>query len=79
MVFHTYIDDANAGCVIPEPYDQEAMNKVVASALSDDAQRKVWSENGVQFGRDTKALYDMPGQAVSIVQRFMSQSGRSVE
>lgn len=69
--FAHYIEDAEAGLVVPEPFVQSAMNDMVADALSDLALRQCWSANGVAYGQQHPELYDMPANALSVIEAFV--------
>lgn len=66
--FAHYIDEAQAGVVVPEPFVQEDFNRIVLDALGDQEQLHRWSENGAAFGRDHDELYDMPRHAVDFIE-----------
>jgi UDP-glucose:(heptosyl)LPS alpha-1,3-glucosyltransferase len=69
--FSHYIEDADAGVVVPEPFDQGDFNAVVIDALRDPDRRVRWSANGVEFGREHDELYDMPRHAVEFIEECM--------
>jgi UDP-glucose:(heptosyl)LPS alpha-1,3-glucosyltransferase len=66
--FAHYIDDAQAGVVMPEPFVQEDFNRTVLDALRNKDQRDLWADNGVAFGRAHDELYDMPRHAVDFIE-----------
>ena len=74
--FAHYIDTAQAGVVLPEPFSQSDLNTQLRSALQDDAQRRTWSDNGVAFGQSRTDLYNMPQHAVEYIEQCI-QSTRS--
>ena len=74
--FAHYIEQANAGVVIPEPFIQAEMDRVVVEALEDSQCRRRWSENGVAFGRTRNDLYDMPANALREIEHYVSKQNR---
>ena len=63
-----YIDEAEAGRVVPSPFEQEAFNAMLKDMLEDDAARAEWSRNGLAFA-DTADLYSMPQHAADLILR----------
>lgn len=61
-----YIRDADAGRVLPSPFEQSALDQALADMLSDPAQRLVWQRNGLAFA-DTADLYSMPQHAADVI------------
>jgi UDP-glucose:(heptosyl)LPS alpha-1,3-glucosyltransferase len=61
-----YIKQAQAGVVVPEPFEQGALNGQLQRLLEDDAARAQWSRNGLAFA-DTADLYSMPEHAADII------------
>ena len=71
--FSHYIQAADAGAVLEEPFDQDALTGLVKTSFMDARQRKCWSDNGVAFGKRSAELFDLPQQALGIIQRFHEQ------
>ncbi|MEM7100553.1 MAG: glycosyltransferase family 4 protein [Pseudomonadota bacterium] len=69
--FASYVEDAQAGEVLPEPFNQVRLNDLVGRVLSDPQQRRLWSENGVRFGHEHPDIFDMPGHVVNIVEQHL--------
>ncbi|MCQ4321266.1 glycosyltransferase family 4 protein [Stutzerimonas stutzeri] len=61
-----YIAEADAGRVVPSPFEQDAFNRMLAEMLRDDAARAAWSRNGLAFA-DTADLYSMPQHAADVI------------
>lgn len=61
-----YIAEADAGRVVPEPFEQEAFNRMLAEMLADDAARAQWGGNGLAFA-DSADLYSMPQHAADVI------------
>ncbi|WP_165669645.1 glycosyltransferase family 4 protein [Metapseudomonas otitidis] len=61
-----YIDEAEAGRVVPSPFEQDALNRMLAEMLTDDAARQRWSANGLAFA-DNADLYSMPQRAADLI------------
>ncbi|MDX5371562.1 MAG: glycosyltransferase family 4 protein [Pseudomonadaceae bacterium] len=61
-----YIAEAEAGRVVPTPFEQEVFNRMLAEMLVDDAARVAWGANGLAFA-DTADLYSMPQRAADVI------------
>ncbi|HTR00782.1 MAG TPA: glycosyltransferase family 4 protein, partial [Candidatus Acidoferrum sp.] len=59
-----HVQQAAAGLVCPEPFDQRHLNGLLASMLTAD--RSEWRQNGIDYGQ-THNLYDMPTVAADIL------------
>ena len=57
---------AEAGRVVPTPFEQEVFNRMLAEMLGDDAARAKWGANGLAFA-DTADLYSMPQRAADVI------------
>lgn len=61
-----YISDADAGKVVPSPFEQERLNAMLAEMLADDQQRADWQRNGLAYA-DQADLYSMPQHAADVI------------
>lgn len=61
-----YIAEADCGQVLPSPFDQNALNRVLADMLASPEKRAQWSRNGLAFA-DSADLYSMPEKAADII------------
>ncbi|MDH4611904.1 glycosyltransferase family 4 protein [Pseudomonas sp. BN102] len=61
-----YIAEADSGRVLPGPFEQEALNQMLAEILADPAARARWSTNGLAFA-DSADLYSMPQHAADVI------------
>jgi len=61
-----YIAEADCGRVVPSPFEQDGLNRMLAEMLSDDAQRFAWLRNGLAFA-DSADLYSMPQRAADVI------------
>ncbi|WP_339515887.1 glycosyltransferase family 4 protein [Pseudomonas sp. RL_15y_Pfl2_60] len=61
-----YISDADAGRVVPSPFEQERLNKLLAEMLADDQQRASWQRNALAYA-DHADLYSMPQHAADVI------------
>ena len=61
-----YIEEADAGRVIPLPFAQKTLDASLAAMLADDAARRQWSANGLAFAAHAD-LYSMPERAADII------------
>lgn len=74
--FAHYVAEANAGVVIPEPFEQETLNQALSgfvNAKSDkpiestaDAKSRKWSANALAFAKEAD-IYSMPERAAEII------------
>lgn len=60
-----YVEQAGAGRVIPEPFEQSLLNSSLAEMLESPLRQK-WRENGIRFGRH-EDLYSMVDRAADII------------
>ena len=63
-----HITAAEAGIVLDSPFDQETLNKQLASMLTSPDQQP-WSANGQHYGKNP-ALYKMPARAVDAIETY---------
>ena len=61
-----YIEDANCGVAIAEPFRQEALNEALRKALTQPSLRAAWAENARHYA-DTQDLYSLPEKAADII------------
>jgi len=61
-----YIEEAQAGVVLGEPFEQAELNRELQHLLEDDAARAEWSRNGLAFA-DSADLYSMPQHAADVI------------
>jgi UDP-glucose:(heptosyl)LPS alpha-1,3-glucosyltransferase len=63
-----YVEKAQAGCVLPEPFNQEALNQRLTFMLnSDDG---LWRKRGIQFGQQND-VYSMPDKAAHLIEQLL--------
>lgn len=60
-----HVIDADAGCVIPEPFLQREMNRQLEMMLTSE-QRPAWSGNGIEYG-NSQDLYSLIEKAADII------------
>jgi UDP-glucose:(heptosyl)LPS alpha-1,3-glucosyltransferase len=63
-----YIEAADAGRVIPLPFEQQALDAALVAMLTDTEGRRCWSANGLNFA-DRADLYSLPERATDIILR----------
>ncbi len=63
-----YIEEADAGRVIPLPFEQAPLDAALATMLGDTDARRQWSANGLAFA-DYADLYSMPERAADLILR----------
>ena len=61
-----YIEDADSGRVVPSPFEQSTLDRVLAQMLADDEQRAAWSRNGLAYAGKAD-LYSMPQKAADVI------------
>jgi UDP-glucose:(heptosyl)LPS alpha-1,3-glucosyltransferase len=61
-----YIAEAASGRVLPSPFEQDALNQMLAGMLADAAARARWSGNGLAYA-DSADLYSMPQHAADVI------------
>ena len=60
-----YITDANAGMVVPSPFDQSGFNAMLLETMT-SPERGAWQENGLRFAADAD-IYEMPSRAADLI------------
>ncbi len=74
--FSHFIAEAEAGAILPEPFDQARFNETVAATLDDAGQRRRWQANGLAFAAHAD-LYSLPERAADrILQLPAREPGR---
>lgn len=61
-----YIDEADCGRVVPGPFEQSTLDRMLAQMLIDDQQRAEWKRNGIAYAQ-TADLYSMPQRAADVI------------
>ena len=61
-----YIEDADCGRVVPSPFEQATLDRMLAQMLADDPQRVVWGRNALRYA-DSADLYSMPQKAADVI------------
>ena len=61
-----YITQAEAGCVIASPFEQEALNAALAGMLADDEARARWLRNALAFSAHAD-IYSLHEKAVDFI------------
>ena len=63
-----YIEEADAGRVVPLPFTQTALNATLAAMLGDAGARRQWGANGLAFAAHAD-LYSLPERAAAVILR----------
>lgn len=63
-----YIEESQAGCVLPAPFSQHQLNETLRKMLHDDLGRRRWSKNAVAFSKEGD-LYSLQEQAVALIEQ----------
>ncbi len=61
-----YIDDADCGRVVPSPFEQGYVDRLLAEMLAGNEQRALWSQNALAFA-ERADLYSMPERAADVI------------
>ncbi len=61
-----YIEEAAAGCVVPEPYDQLRLDHCLATMLADPEARSVWAKNALRFA-ESADIYNNAQHAADLI------------
>ncbi|QGZ28687.1 glycosyltransferase family 4 protein [Stutzerimonas stutzeri] len=61
-----YITDADCGRVVPSPYQQGDLDRMLAEMLEDNVQRSRWARNALAYA-DRADLYSMPARAADVI------------
>ncbi|MFC3608416.1 glycosyltransferase family 4 protein [Stutzerimonas tarimensis] len=61
-----YIDEAPCGRVVPSPFRQETLDRMLAEMLADDGARAAWSHSGLAYA-ESADLYSMPERAADVI------------
>lgn len=61
-----YIAEADAGRVVPAPFEQGTCNRMLTEMLADDAARAKWGASGLAFAARAD-LYSMPQRAADVI------------
>ncbi|MEA3546806.1 MAG: glycosyltransferase family 4 protein [Thermodesulfobacteriota bacterium] len=69
--FAFHVKKADAGCLVPDPFDQQEMNRLLAQMLQPDLLR-AWGKNGFTYA-DAVDLYSRPQAAVKIIENIVAQ------
>jgi len=65
--FAPYVDEAGGGALVPSPFEQDELNRLLLTALMNTNEREHWSANGVRFG-ERSGIYDMPERACDLIE-----------
>lgn len=63
-----YVVEANAGRVLPAPFDQGNWNQLLEEMLL-SAERQTWHENGIAFSKQAD-LYSLPEKAADLIENM---------
>lgn len=63
-----YIESAQAGVVLPTPFDQQRYNAALETMLL-SPERKFWQKNALAFAKKAN-IYDLPQQAANFIETY---------
>jgi len=61
-----YIAEADCGRIVPSPFEQGQLDRLLAEMLADGNQRSGWAQNALAFA-DRADLYSMPERAADVI------------
>ena len=61
-----YIEEADCGLVVPEPFEQSTLNSWLARILDDPETRQEWQQNALEYAEGAD-LYSMPERAADVI------------
>lgn len=61
-----YITDADCGRVVPSPFEQDRLDRLLSEMLADDELRRRWASNALAYA-DSADLYSMPQRAADVI------------
>lgn len=61
-----YIEEADCGLVVPEPFDQDTLNAWLKAMLYDAPTRAEWRQNALEYAEHAD-LYSMPERAADVI------------
>ncbi len=73
--YASHIERAGAGKLVPSPFNQETLNSMLASVLS-DKQMEQWRENGKKYVAETD-VYSMHQKAADVIEMVAAGRGFS--
>lgn len=62
-----YVKRAQSGIVLPSPFSQSELNKILEAILNSKLLRAKWRQNGISFGQENQ-LYNMHEKVVEILE-----------
>lgn len=63
-----YLQEANAGVVLPSPFEQQTYNTVLQKMLL-SPKRNQWRQNGLAFA-ESSDIYSLPEKSADLIERF---------
>lgn len=64
--YASFIDKAQCGVVVNEPFEQTVLNQALCDSLQDTQKRAQWVNNAKYYA-DTEDLYSLPEKAADII------------
>ncbi len=61
-----YIEEADCGLVVPSPFEQKTLNKMLTDMLNNPEIRQSWKANALRFA-DQADLYSLPEKAADVI------------
>ncbi|MEH6564939.1 MAG: glycosyltransferase family 4 protein [Halopseudomonas sp.] len=61
-----YIEEADCGLVVPSPFSQDTLNRMLSDMLNDPDLRQSWQANALRFA-DQHDLYSLPERAADVI------------
>lgn len=67
-----FIEEAQAGIVLPAPFEQTRLNRALADMLAAKEKRKQWQQQALAFARQAD-IYSMPQRAADLIEKIGRQ------
>ena len=72
-----YVNEAGAGCVLDEPFDQSQFENRILNILENTQLRRRWSRAGVVFG-ENESIYRMPQEVLNCIELKLTEKKASL-
>lgn len=72
-----YVEQADAGSLVPLPFQQETLNTMLAQMLTNHEARATWKKNGIQFASEAD-IYSLPERAVDLIDTVVAKRALQV-
>ncbi len=67
-----YIEKANAGLVIAQPFSQQTFNQALLKAINDPQQRQAWQKSALTYTK-TADIFNLIDHAVDLIEKILAE------